>query len=79
MAGSVDYITAPEAARIFGYNRRYVAEMCRKGRFKTAQKKPGRFKLEWLVDRHELEQYSNRGPYSRKIIVRTIDLWGGDE
>lgn len=74
----MDFISLPEAARRYGFNRRYIAQMCRMGKFGTAFQSRGKFgKMEWLIMEDELKRYrdtSCRGPYRRKIrrIIREI-------
>lgn len=75
------FISTTEAAQRYGFNRRYLAEMCRKGRFGTAFQVPGKFKKqEWHIYEEELEQYrglTKRGPYARKIrrVIRVIPMF----
>ena len=72
-------MTTTEAAKEFGFNRRYLAEMCRNGLFPSARQAKGKFgKMEWDIGREELIVYlaavTPRGPYRRKVkkILRVI-------
>lgn len=74
----MSFVTSDEAAKKYRFNRRYIAEMCRKGRFGTAIQVRSRFnKLQWIVAEEEIEQYldqTNRGPYRPKVyrVIREI-------
>ena len=61
-------ISLPEAAELYGFNRRYLSALARKGRLK-AQKIAG----VWLTTPHDVEEYiatrEKKGAYRDDIIL----------
>ena len=65
-------ITTRQAAEVTGYDRRYIAQLCQKGKIEGAGRTPGKYGHEdWFVPlgslfRYQPEERPNAHPHTKK-------------